>query len=82
MLVAKGSVFESAADRDDPISSVEAVGIVVLRMNAKSRVHAALRREPVGRVPVWVWFHPDTTRRLSEWLQVARDLRTRAGRFT
>jgi hypothetical protein len=31
MLVAKGSVFESAADRDDPISSVEAVGIVVLR---------------------------------------------------
>jgi uroporphyrinogen decarboxylase len=39
-------------------------------MNSKSRVHAALRREPVDRVPVWMWFHPDTTRRLSELLQV------------
>jgi hypothetical protein len=39
-------------------------------MNAKSRVHAALRREPVDRVPVWMWFHPDTTRQLSQLLQV------------
>ncbi len=39
-------------------------------MNAKSRVHAALKREPVDRVPVWMWFHPDTARRLSELLEV------------
>lgn len=39
-------------------------------MNAKSRVHAALKRESAGRVPVWMWFHPDTTRRLGEMLGV------------
>ena len=31
-------------------------------MNAKQRVHAALRRQPVDRVPVFMWFHPETTR--------------------
>ena len=39
-------------------------------MNAKNRVRAALRREPVDRVPIWMWFHPDTTERLSAFLQV------------
>ena len=39
-------------------------------MNAKTRVRAALRREPVDRVPIWMWFHPDTTKRLSAFLQV------------
>jgi uroporphyrinogen decarboxylase len=39
-------------------------------MSSKSRVHAALRREPVDRIPIWMWFHPETTRRLSEILQV------------
>ena len=27
-------------------------------MNSKQRVHAALRREPVDRVPIFMWFHP------------------------
>ncbi|MDP6380760.1 MAG: hypothetical protein QF662_05390, partial [Phycisphaerae bacterium] len=39
-------------------------------MNAKSRVHAALRREPVDRVPIWMWFHPDIAKRLGELLEV------------
>ena len=39
-------------------------------MNAKSRVHAALRREPVDRVPIWMWFHPETTKRLSRLLEI------------
>ena len=42
-------------------------------MNAKSRVHAALRREPVDRVPIWMWFHPGTIERLSAFLEVPCD---------
>lgn len=33
-------------------------------MTSKQRVHAALRREPVDRVPVYMWFHPGTAKRL------------------
>jgi uroporphyrinogen decarboxylase len=43
-------------------------------MNAKARVHAALRREPVDRVPIWMWFHPDTTAQLSSLLELPRAL--------
>ena len=39
-------------------------------MNAKSRVHAALRRQPVDRVPIWMWFHPTTARQLSQELKI------------
>jgi len=39
-------------------------------MNSKSRVHAALKRKPVDRVPIWMWFHPDTTRRLGQQLEI------------
>ena len=42
----------------------------VTGMNSKSRVHAALRREPVDRVPIWMWLHPDTTRQLGQLLGV------------
>ena len=42
-------------------------------MNAKDRVHAALRREPVARVPVFMWFHPGTTCRLAKLLEVAAE---------
>jgi uroporphyrinogen decarboxylase len=34
-------------------------------MTPKQRVHAALRREPVDRVPVFMWFHPQTALRLA-----------------
>ena len=29
-------------------------------MTSKQRVQAALRRQPVDRVPIFMWFHPDT----------------------
>lgn len=42
-------------------------------MSSKSRVHAALKREPVDRVPIWMWYHPDTTRRLADALEIRPD---------
>jgi uroporphyrinogen decarboxylase len=39
-------------------------------MNAKQRVHAALRRRPVDRVPVFMWFHPQTARHLAGLLEI------------
>ncbi len=39
-------------------------------MNSRERVNSALRREPVDRVPVWMWFHPSTARRLAVLLEI------------
>ncbi len=39
-------------------------------MTPKERVHAALHREPVDRVPVFMWFHPQTALRLAKLLEV------------
>jgi uroporphyrinogen decarboxylase len=39
-------------------------------MNSKERVYAALRREPVDRVPIFMWYHPQTKDRLSEILDI------------
>jgi len=39
-------------------------------MNARQRVHAALRRQPVDRVPVFMWFHPQTAQRLAGLLEI------------
>jgi uroporphyrinogen decarboxylase len=39
-------------------------------MNSKQRVHAALKKQPVDRVPVFMWFHPQTARRLAELLEI------------
>jgi len=39
-------------------------------MNSKQRVHAALRREPVDRIPVYMWFHPDTAHRFAKLLEI------------
>ena len=39
-------------------------------MNSKQRVHAALRREPVDRVPIFMWFHPGTTTLLANLLEI------------
>ena len=35
-------------------------------LSGKDRVYAALRREPVDRVPIFMWFHPETTKRLAK----------------
>ena len=42
-------------------------------MTPKQRVHRALRREPVDRVPIFMWFHPDTTARLAALLEIPVD---------
>ncbi|MCR4438061.1 MAG: uroporphyrinogen decarboxylase family protein [bacterium] len=39
-------------------------------MTSKERVHAALRREPADRVPIFMWFHPDTAQRLGRSLGI------------
>jgi uroporphyrinogen decarboxylase len=39
-------------------------------MTSKQRVHAALERQPVDRVPVFMWFHPDTARHLATLLEI------------
>ncbi len=39
-------------------------------MNSKERVEATLRREPVDRVPVFMWFHPDTAKHLGDLLEL------------
>jgi uroporphyrinogen decarboxylase len=39
-------------------------------MSSKARVHAALGREPVDRVPIWMWYHPTTTVRLAVLLEI------------
>ena len=39
-------------------------------MTSKQRMHAALRREPVDRVPIFMWFHPQTSARLAMLLEL------------
>jgi len=39
-------------------------------MTSKERVHAALKRKPVDRVPVFMWFHPETGVKLGELLEI------------
>ncbi len=39
-------------------------------MTSKERVHAALNRKPVDRVPIFMWFHPDTTLHLASLLNI------------
>jgi uroporphyrinogen decarboxylase len=41
-------------------------------MTSKERVRAALRREPADRVPIFMWFHPVTARRLAKLFDVPR----------
>ena len=39
-------------------------------MNSKERVRAALRREATDRIPIFMWFHPETTVRLGRLLEI------------
>ena len=39
-------------------------------MNHKQRVHAALTKQPADRVPIFMWFHPETARKLSRKLGI------------
>lgn len=42
-------------------------------MTSKDRVLAALQRQPADRVPVFMWFHPGTARRLGRLLEIPAD---------
>ena len=46
-------------------------------MNSKQRVRAALARQPVDRVPIFMWFHPDTAQHLAELLEIPASKRGR-----
>jgi uroporphyrinogen decarboxylase len=39
-------------------------------MRSKQRVDASLRRKPVDRLPVFMWFHPDTMTKLARLLEL------------
>jgi len=39
-------------------------------MTSKERVHLSLQRKPADRVPVFMWYHPQTTQRLGRLLEI------------
>jgi len=39
-------------------------------MTSKERVHRALERQSTDRVPIFMWYHPQTTRRLGRLLEI------------
>lgn len=39
-------------------------------MTSRERVHAALHRQPTDRVPIFMWFHPETAQRLARSLEI------------
>ena len=39
-------------------------------MTSKERVYRALQRKPADRVPIFMWYHPQTTRRLGRLLDI------------
>jgi len=39
-------------------------------VTSRERVAAALRKQPVDRVPIFMWFHPDTARLLARLLEI------------
>ena len=46
----------------------------VMKMTSKQRVQAALRRQPVDRVPIFMWFHPETAALLARLLEIPPEL--------
>jgi uroporphyrinogen decarboxylase len=41
-----------------------------MKLTSKQRVERALRREPVDRVPIFMWYHPETGQRLAQLLEI------------
>jgi len=39
-------------------------------MTSKQRVHAALKKQPVDRVPIFMWYHPITAKQLGKLLEI------------
>jgi len=40
-------------------------------MTSRERVHTALQRQPVDRMPVSMWFHPSTAKRPARLLGIS-----------
>ncbi|MCK7525037.1 MAG: uroporphyrinogen decarboxylase family protein [Ignavibacteriales bacterium] len=47
-------------------------------MTSRERVSAALQRKPVDRVPVFMWFHPETAAILARHLHIPASLSGRS----
>ena len=43
---------------------------MLFTMNSKERVHAALLKQPVDRIPIFMWYHPATAQKLSHFLEI------------
>jgi len=43
-------------------------------MTPKQRVYAALRKQPVDRIPIFMWFHPQTVDILARLLEIPRSM--------
>lgn len=41
-------------------------------MNSKERVHASLNRKNPDRVPIWMWYHPETVEKLAKELDIPK----------
>jgi len=39
-------------------------------MISKDRVHLALQKKPTDRIPIFMWYHPQTTKRLGRLLEI------------
>ena len=39
-------------------------------MTSKQRVYNALKKQPIDRVPIFMWFHPQTSKLLAELLEI------------
>ena len=39
-------------------------------MTSRERVDSALKKRPVDRVPIFMWFHPQTTEKLAAMLEI------------
>ena len=42
-------------------------------MFSKERVHLALKRQPVDRIPIFMWYHPITAKQLGRLLEIPAD---------
>lgn len=40
-------------------------------MNSKERVYAAMQKKAVDRIPIFMWYHPATVQKLSQFLEIA-----------
>ncbi len=42
-------------------------------MTSRERVYCAIKKEPIDRVPIFMWFHPDTKKLLCDYLEIPGD---------